>query len=228
MYSGFSDSNLLDIELKREVGNLSNKSLTIFLSNSDDFKAKYVYPIIEYFSKCGFMKIAVCLYSQTLEHSNEIAKEYTDIKFIELNEAFQSDAIFLSGGSNYYFLNSLRKNQLISKLQDYAEAGHLLIGMSAGSMLMQGDITNSEIPSYDPEPNPVGEISLESLNLFSHYFFPHFDDDSRFIKEVQTFANKVQKNCYVCHDSDGLYVQNKNIVVIGNTIVISPTTPSTN
>ena len=222
LYSGFSEQNSLDDELKTALNAFQHKSLTIFLSNSDDFKSKYVYPITDYYKRCGFNDVSVCLYSQTNENTNKISAEYPDIKFIGLDSAFESDAIFLSGGSNYYFQNSLRKNNKIGKLQDYARSNHLLIGMSAGSMLMQKDIKNSEIPSYDPEPNPVGDISLESLNLIPFYFFPHYDGDTRFLSEVKEFSNKTKDRCYICTDNDGLYIEGNNVVLKGNTIEINP------
>lgn len=208
--------------MRKALSGFQRKTLTIFLSNSDDFKAKYVYPISEYFKRCCFKDISVCLYSQAPQKTNIISSEYPDIKFIDLNSVFEADAIFLSGGSTYYFLNSLRQNNLLGRLQKYAKSNHLLIGMSAGSMLMQKDINNTEIPSYDPEPNPVGDIPLESLNLFPYYFFPHYDGDSRFLLEVQNFANKTNNKCYICTDNDGIYVDDNRIVLKGNTIRINP------
>lgn len=222
LYSGFSDKNLLDGSLLSATNRLTQKSLAIFLSNSDNFKEgkQYVYPITEYFSKLGFRQISVCLYSRTRDDATNTAKENPDIQFIDIDQALNSDAIFLSGGNTYYFLDSLRRNNLLKKLKTFVDTNHILIGMSAGSMLMQKDISNADVPSYDPEPNPIGTIDLTSLGLVNFYFFPHFDGNQRFLDEVKAFAKQQNCICYVCKDNDGVLVDDTKIIAKGNTIKI--------
>jgi len=67
----------------------------------------------------------------------DVDKEYDEKKIEEL---LACDAIFLSGGNTYYFLNSLRKRKFLPKLREYVRIGGILIGVSAGSIIMSKTI----------------------------------------------------------------------------------------
>ncbi|WP_199621429.1 Type 1 glutamine amidotransferase-like domain-containing protein [Paenibacillus alkalitolerans] len=49
---------------------------------------------------------------------------------------FDYDAIHLSGGNTFYFLSLLKKRNTMEMLRAYVNKGGILIGVSAGSILM--------------------------------------------------------------------------------------------
>jgi dipeptidase E len=218
LYSRDSENNPLDSQLHKTIENIDKPVMTIFMSDSDTFKAKYAYPIIDYFKKCGFSKVNVCLYPKNLEEQAVIAKEYVDIEFIAIDEAFKSTAIFLSGGNSYYFLNAIKKAKIFENIKEFALNGGLLVGLSAGSMLMTPDISNSNIPTYDPCPNEVGEVNFTALSLVDFYFFPHFDGNKQYLEEVKAFAKAKRKTCYLCNDTSGIYVEDSKLTIFGDVV----------
>jgi dipeptidase E len=220
LYSGFSENNPLDLKLNEVISTSNMPTMTLFLSNPDVFKSKYLYQYADYCKKCGFVESNICLYSRSDDDVKNLSDEYTDIKFVTIEEALTSTAICLSGGSTYYFLNALRKSNTLEKLVEYVNKGGILIGFSAGSMLMTPDISNSTIPSYDIEPNEVGDMSLQSLNLVDFYFFPHYDENEQYLKEVRMFSNEKRKTSYLCNDNSGVYVENDQCYLYGNVIKI--------
>lgn len=55
------------------------------------------------------------------------------------------------------------------------------------------------------------------------YFYPHFDGDSRYIAEVQEFANLKQVICYISRDNEGLYIDENDTNLYGDVLVVKPT-----
>jgi dipeptidase E len=220
LYSGFSENNPLDAKLTETLQTVPNSTLTIFPSNADDFKGKYFYIIVDYFKKCGFKSINICLYSQTSDQQKISIPANPDFKFISVDEAFKSSAIFLTGGNTYYFLNSLKQNNLILPLQNFARKDGILIGMSAGSMMMSKDITNAKLPSYDPDINEVGLSDLRSLDLSKIYFQPHYDGDERLLNELIDFSVTSNSTIYLCDNSSGIYINNDEKLSYGKITVI--------
>src|SRR5690606_15369071 len=55
-----------------------------------------------------------------------------DVPFDKIlyREVMRSDAIHMAGGNTFYFLNSLRKAKLLSKLREFALNGGVLTGLS--------------------------------------------------------------------------------------------------
>lgn len=70
------------------------------------------------------------------------------------------DAVFLSGGDTQYFWDGLLKTQTDKALREYVSRGGVLMGLSAGSMIMMSHL------SFD--------TGSPGLNLISGYFYPHF------------------------------------------------------
>ena len=65
-----------------------------------------------------------------------------DIPFdrIMFQEVMRSDAIHLGGGNTFYFLNTLRKANLLKELRTFVEKGGVLTGLSAGAIIMTENI----------------------------------------------------------------------------------------
>ena len=57
-----------------------------------------------------------------------------------MTDLLACDAIHLTGGDTFYFLHWLRQRGMLSSLQRYVAEGGLLIGVSAGAILMTANI----------------------------------------------------------------------------------------
>lgn len=88
-----------------------------------------------------------------------------------LDRRFACDAIHLTGGNTYYSLHWLRKRKLIKRLREYVAWGGVLVGVSAGAILMTEDISTAALCGDEPieEQNPSG------LELVDFAFVPHIE-----------------------------------------------------
>ena len=133
-----------------------------------------------------------------------------------LEKVFSSDAIFLSGGNTYYFLNSMKKCNLIPLIQEYISNGGILI--SAGSILMSDTIEITHLfDHYEGDRNHVGISDLSALGFNKFHFLPHFNkDDNVLFKKALEFSKMNDKVIYACNDGDGLIINDDEIQFIGD------------
>ena len=149
----------------------------------------------------------------------ELDKEYQPNL---LESLLSCDAIHLSGGNTYYFLHWLRKRKMLEPLRKYVEQGGVLIGVSAGSILMSPDI--SICPQYVYEPVEV-ETDFSSLNIVDFTFAPHYGTMkfSTTISALQQYSLEHQIVVYACRDSGGIVVIEDDVKCIGDVIKIDET-----
>ena len=149
----------------------------------------------------------------------DIDQEYDKWK---IDELLACDAIFLSGGNTYYFLNSLHKHNLIPVLQWFVEKGGVLLGVSAGSILMSKSIAITTIDEdIWGDQNTIGLQNLSSLGLNDFEFFPHFDKtDDEIIKRLKQYSKTSKLLIYACNDGDGIVINNENIQFFGEVMKI--------
>ena len=86
----------------------------------------------------------------------------------ELAALFACDAIHLSGGNTAHFLARLRRSGMFEKLRDWANGGGILIGTSAGAILMTPTIAVDTIFS---DGCPLDVADGAALDLVSFEFF---------------------------------------------------------
>ena len=146
----------------------------------------------------------------------ELDKEYQPNL---LESLLSCDGIHLSGGNTYYFLYWLRKRKMLEPLRRYVEQGGVLIGVSAGSILMSPDI--SICPLYINEPIEV-ETDFSSLNLVDFAFAPHYRSIrmSTNMSALQEYSRNHQIVVYACQDSGGIVVREEDVTCIGDVVKI--------
>jgi dipeptidase E len=93
----------------------------------------------------------------------------------EWGALFSHDAIHLSGGNTYSFLYWLKQKALLSALARYATNGGVLIGESAGAILMTPSIRSASLCGDVRDPRLSEDAAL---GLVDFHFWPHFDPDT--------------------------------------------------
>lgn len=136
-----------------------------------------------------------------------------------VNSLLSCDAIHLSGGNTNYFLQWLRKRGMLDILRQYVNRGGILVGVSAGSILMGPDISVGSImhpESTDYMDNP------SSLNLVDFTFIPHYGDKitSDILPSCRKFSREHHIVVYVCRDSGGIIVTDDRIKLVGDVFKI--------
>jgi dipeptidase E len=182
------------------------------------------HPIIGYIPSCNdpervFFRAQEAYYARL---GVEIACYFElDLAFTpeRLTDLLACDAIHLTGGNTFYFLHWLRQRNMLSTLQRYVADGGILIGVSAGAILMTGNIATAGLCGDTP---PEEDSDWSGLGLVDFAFVPHIDSLSGGSVVIANYARKHQITVYGCRDGDGLIVQDNQIRCIGNVIVVEP------
>ena len=134
-----------------------------------------------------------------------------------LESLLKCDAIHLSGGNTYYFLHWLRRRNMMNTLVRYVTQGGILIGVSAGSILMTPDITTS---SLSGDEIIKGETDYTGLGLVDFLFVPHFGDKPVTLEDLKRYSRDKQRVVYAARDSGGIVVIDSEVKCIGDIIRI--------
>lgn len=134
----------------------------------------------------------------------DLSQNFSDTDLKKLTEY---NVVYLSGGNTYTFLNSAQKRGLKQLLQKVLEKGGLLIGASAGSMMMTPTIDLA--CSYDD--NAIGLQDTRGFHFVPFEFHPHYvSEDDEVLARYHT-NNKV----YLCKDGDGIFVSDNEVKMFG-------------
>lgn len=141
-----------------------------------------------------------------------------------LDELLACDGIHLSGGNTYYFRYWLKQRGLDQVLKDFNADGGVLVGVSAGAILMTpgidtarlcGDLPDSGLPSRFT--NDLGGLALVDFAFLPHYTPQKFSDEF-----LQDYARQTGMRLYVCPDNGGIVVEGDRIELLGPVLCIHP------
>lgn len=143
----------------------------------------------------------------------------------ELAALLDCDAIHLPGGDTRAFLDCLRDNELVATLGNWAQNGGLLIGTSAGAILMTPTVALDAVFTGE-DPEMVSDDL--ALNLVPFEFFPHFDEGKNYLPTLLAYSAKTSRRIAACKDGDGIVVMGEivesvgDIVWIANGVIVAP------
>jgi len=137
----------------------------------------------------------------------------------DIQKAINSDVIYLAGGNTFYFLKHLRKSGMLSLLKQYAQAGGILAGLSAGGILMTPNIELAGYPSFDCDENEVGLKRLGSLGLVDFEFFPHYRNYSRLNGALKRYSTRTGRPIVASEDGGGLVINGDQKTFVGRNIL---------
>lgn len=142
-----------------------------------------------------------------------------DEPHVEDDEAllFQCDAIHLAGGHTGGFLARLRRSGMMPYLKKWAADGGLLIGTSAGAILLTPTIATDALFTGEM---PEGRQRETSLDLVPFEFFPHLSSNPAFLPALIRYSRYTARPIIACNDGDGLIVTNGNVCCVGRPLWI--------
>lgn len=192
----------IDIELLKLIN--KEKPHIGYIASGSDITRSYFSPKVEYYRKLGVDNI---LYFDL------------DVEFDEskIEDLFNCDAIHLLGGNTYWFLYNLKKRNFISLLQQFVAKGKVLVGISAGSILMSKNI---DIAQFE-DKNVVSLKDTTSLGLVDFEFLPHWNMYSSCMEELKKYSQEKNNVIYACKDGDGIIVENNELRFFGDIIKIT-------
>ncbi|MDP6421408.1 MAG: Type 1 glutamine amidotransferase-like domain-containing protein [SAR202 cluster bacterium] len=126
------------------------------------------------------------------------------------------DAIHMTGGNTYTFLHWLRTRGALPVLRQYAREGGMLVGVSAGAILMTPSVSSAELCGDVPFPEPLDDTGMD---LVGFQFWPHYVPGA----ERNSGAAALLKSAplvYACPDGAGLIVQSGKIERFGDVRIL--------
>ena len=182
----------------------SNEPKIAYIPSQSDFEKKYFNEKIEWYKQFGITDL---LYF-------DVDKEYDEEK---MDELLSCNGIFLSGGNTYYFLNNLKNRNLLPILRDYVEKSGVLIGVSAGSIIMSPTINITTLHDV----NTIGLKDYSSLNLVDFDFFPHLNwNKEQHLRDIIKYSKMSKSVIYACNDGDGIIINNNDMQFFGEVLKI--------
>jgi dipeptidase E len=193
-------------EIDRELRSLFGKTKPRigFIPSASDTERKYFNDRKAFYSRLG-MNLAVYF---------DLGIEWNP-RYLDLLRG--CDGIHLSGGNTYSFLIWLRRRNMVDFLIDYVEKGGVLIGVSAGSILMTPDISTSAVCGDEV---PEGMIDFAGLGLVDFSFLPHFGDIAVTLDDVKRYSQEKLTRVYAAKDSGGIVVIDNDVKCIGDVIEV--------
>lgn len=152
------------------------------------------------------------------KHSScfDIGYNYDESKTDDL---FSSDLIHIGGGNTFLLKYLLKKRGLMNKLFDFASNGGVIIGNSAGSIMMCGDIHIASIA----DENITNEKDYAGLGLVDFDFKPHFQMFEENIRYFEMYSEVKNKVLYGVDESSAIVIKNDRLIKVGNVKTIIPT-----
>ncbi|HWQ07547.1 MAG TPA: Type 1 glutamine amidotransferase-like domain-containing protein [Holophaga sp.] len=119
------------------------------------------------------------------------------------------DGIHLSGGNTFAFLGWLREQGVLPRLRQYALEGGVLIGESAGAILMTPDARSAALCGDEAAGTPE---DAQALGLVPFRFWPHAGSGTGPARQaiLQPFPD-----IFACPDGSGIIVDGASIETFG-------------
>ena len=143
-------------------------------------------------------------YGATLEFFG-LEKEFQPDQIPDL---FQCDAIHLTGGNTFRFSYWLQTRGLFDHLKRYVASGGVLIGVSAGAIMMTPDISSSAYCGDEPYPALQNN---DGLSLVDFEIIPHIESQD----DLTEFAKLRPRMLYGIPDGSAIIIDNDQMEFIG-------------
>jgi dipeptidase E len=203
LYSGYDEANApIDQEAVRLTG--KRRPRIVFIPSANhvpDFEYDYV---CENFGALGVKDIALF----------NIDRPYSVADAEKILKA--ADMIYLSGGNTFYFLKSIRRNHFDRMLMKFVLQGGVLAGLSAGAIIMTPSIATASYPKFDRDENAVGIRNLGALGLVPFEFFPHYDPEPEYARELRKQSKALKHPIYGVADGAGIVIDDHRLSFFGN------------
>lgn len=158
-------------------------------------------------------------YRSTIQDYSVISAQ-AHVDYFDLSDAFSDSdlsalkeygTIYLSGGNTFVFMDMARKRNLYPIVKTHGENGGLLIGASAGALMMTPSISLAAIA----DENTPALTDLSGFSFVPFEFHPHYANSAEENDFLRAHCD-ASKMIYTCKDGDGIYCSNGDIKTFGD------------
>ncbi|WP_085505043.1 Type 1 glutamine amidotransferase-like domain-containing protein [Thalassobacillus devorans] len=140
----------------------------------------------------------------------------SDYVYCDIDEAFETrvlgnlgncDAIFLSGGNTFHFLARLRERGMLNWLRGYVNRGGVVIGVSAGAMIMTDKINVAEyVDTKYLASSQLSSSQYGALGLVDFYFYPHWTEEPSQQRATKELKRSDNTTIFACPDGGAIVI----------------------
>jgi dipeptidase E len=167
-------------------------------------------------------------YQRTREHYAQlgaVVDGYLDAEQVSdaarVAKLLTCDAIHLSGGNTFTFITWLKRCDLARWLTDYACRGGVLIGVSAGAVIMTPSVLSAELCG---DVRPQGVTDDTGLGLVDFHFWPHYQSQ---LREGDRHPQQLPslRDLFACPDGSGIIVDGLGVELFGQVQQVRTSVP---
>jgi len=128
-------------------------------------------------------------FKQKLKFKNVVFSplESLSAKQVKLNIQ-KSDVLFLGGGNTFEFFENLQRKRLQSTLKNFLKEGKLIIGLSAGGILLTPSLMMACYPSKDADEYNAKLKNLKGFDFLPFEVCPHYKNSKQMNKDLITYS----------------------------------------
>jgi dipeptidase E len=173
-----------------------------YVPSASDSTRRYFDRKREYYSQYGVRDFVY--FDLNKEHRPEL-----------LPELLSCQAIHLSGGDPFQFNDAIRRRGFSRVLRKYHLDGGILLGVSAGGIVLTPSIEISHLFYRSRAKRP------EAAGLVPFHFLPHLNRRAASLKQLRDFSARLGCTVYAVKDGDGIEYIEGRAKGVGNVLRIT-------
>ncbi len=146
-----------------------------------------------------------------------------DFVYFDLNKEYRPElipellsckAIHLAGGDPFQFNDAIRRRGFSPILRKYHQDGGILLGISAGGIVLTPSIEISHLFYRSRTKRP------EATGLVPFHFLPHYNRRVASREQLEEFSARLGCTIYVVSDGGGIAVLDGRMAMMGDVLTI--------
>ncbi len=122
-----------------------------------------------------------------------------------------SDIVFLGGGNTFYFFDNIKKKRLFSTFKKHLNNGKIIIGLSAGGIVLSPSLMMACFPSKDADECNLERKDFKGLNLLPFEICPHYKSSKNMIKDLLAYSSLHSSPLYGIKDGDFIAIGDEGV-----------------
>lgn len=172
-----------------------------YIPSDSDLKRRYFSKIEDQYLKLGISDLFYF----------DLGEEYNPDSIPRLMDC---DAIHLSGGDPFKFLELVKKRNFAKQLTQYLAKGGLLVGISAGAMILSKSLGLADEDQLFGKSRAHAPV-VRGLGIYDFEFFPHYKEDDGTRVALAAYAKRTQTGVIACDDDAGVFLSQENVTILG-------------
>lgn len=190
--------------LLEKAPEMNSVAVIVNASTSDKKKIKKTKKVKAQFAEMGFDSTRIGLF---------------DLLKTPPTDLTNFDIIYILGGNPFVLLRDVHKSGSQKVLKELAYQNKILMGYSAGSLLLGPDLSLMQYTDSLLGFNQIELKELSCVGLYDFYIFPHYDDFTTQAPElkskIEAFESLSSLPIYRLNDNQGIISLNGDVQIIG-------------